>query len=253
MRRSLSLSRVVRRPKICTRKIGGITGQISRRLGLSMLAGIFLVCLFLSGCSSPFGGATSTPTPSTQSLSKVSWCSKPLMIFRDEGATSTPTGTSTASATSTPTGTSTATAQTVTDWSLVKANLGFTVYLPTTLPNHSCLVSAQATIHDPIFGGSFTIGYLLPDHTSLSFSEAPLKSQNMSFQCNTTGGTTTTPTKSATPGKTTPTPAPTMNASQLCSGAKNTTNIVLSGPGTSAHLQQVFNNLQPNINWIPAA
>ncbi len=258
MRRSLSLSRVVRQSGKRAWRTGARVGRTSSYPGLSIPAGLFLVCLFLSACSSPFGGAGATPTSSTQSLSNTGWCSKPLMIFRDEGATSTPTSTSTASATSTAsvstTPISTVMAQTVTDWSLVKANLGFTVYLPKSLPNHSCLVSAQATIHDPIFGGSFTIGYLLPDHTSLSFSEAPLKSQNTSFQCNATGAITATPTTgTGTPGKATPTPAPTMIASQLCSGAKSTTNIVLSGPGTSAHLQQIFNSLQPDINWIPAA
>lgn len=273
MRRPLSLSRVVRRPNMRTMGPGETTSRASKRLGLSLAAGIFLICLSLSACSSPFGGATPTATSATQSLSKISWCAKPLMIFRDEDATAitTATATATTSATSTPTGTATAnvtgtasatstsgtqitgtaTPQTVTDWSLVKANLGFTVYLPTTLPNNSCLVSAQATIHDPIFGGSFTIGYLLPDHTPLSFSEAPLKSQNTSFQCSATGSTT--PTTGGTPGKAIPTPTPTPNSSQLCSGAKNTTNIVLSGPGTSAHLQQIFTSLQPNINWIPAS
>ncbi len=267
MRRPLSLSHVVRRPNMRTMGPGETTSRASRRLGLSLAAGIFLICLFLSACSSPFGGATPTATSSAQALSKIGWCAKPLMIFRDEdatatatataSATSTATGTATASATGTASATSTqitgtATPQTVTDWSLVKANLGFTVYLPTTLPNNSCLVSAQATIHDPIFGGSFTIGYLLPDHTPLSFSEAPLKSQNTSFQCSATGSTTT-PTAGGTPSKATPTPTPTPNSSQLCSGAKNTTNIVLSGPGTSAHLQQIFTSLQPNINWIPAS
>ena len=277
MSRPLSLSRVVRRPDMRTVKPGEITRRASKRLGFSLAAGIFLVCLFLSACSSPFGTvATPTPTSSTQSLSKIGWCAKPLMVFRDEGAAASPTATATitattsatstptgTSATSTPTGTSTTsvsgtltpgpgTPQTVTDWSLVKANLGFTVYLPTSLPNDSCLVSAQATIHDPIFGGSFTIGYLLPDHTSLSFSEAPLKSQNTTFQCNTTTNATT-PTTGGTTGKATPGSTPATASSQLCSGAKSTTNIVLSGPGTTDHLQQVFSALQPDINWIPVS
>jgi hypothetical protein len=135
----------------------------------------------------------------------------------------------------------------------VQASLGFTVYLPTTLPNGSCLVSAQATIHDPILGGSFTIGYLLADHSSLSISEAPLKSQSATFQCNATNLTTpTTGGKSGTPTVTTLTPTPTANPSQLCSGTKETTSIVLSGPGTVNNLQKIFNDLQPNVNWIPA-
>jgi hypothetical protein len=174
------------------------------------------------------------------------------MVFRDEGAASattpqaTTTATATATATTTPQ-TGAGTPQTITDWSIVKANLGFTVYLPGTLPTGSCLVSAQATIHDPIFGGSFTIGYLLPDHTSLSLSEAPLKTQNASFQCNPTN---TTPTTS---GKGTPVASPTQAPNQLCSGAKDTTNIVISGPGSVDHLQQIFNSLQADVNWVPAS
>lgn len=273
MRRSLSLLRVVRWPDMRTEEPGKISDRAGKRPGLSLAAGIFLVCLFLSACSSPFGGAAPTPTSSTRSLNKISWCAQPLMVFRDEGAaapgatvtptttaTATVTATATTGATSTPTGTSASgtpaagpgTPQTVTDWSLIKTNLGFTVYLPKSLPNGSCLVSAQATIHDPIFGGSFTIGYLLPDHTSLSFSEAPLKSQNTSFQCNPTGSNTT-PTTGGTPATATSSPTPTATSSQLCSGAKSTTNIVLSGPGTAAHLQQIFDDLQPDINWIPAS
>ncbi|HEY3993936.1 MAG TPA: hypothetical protein VGM01_13800, partial [Ktedonobacteraceae bacterium] len=104
MRKPLSLSRVVRRPNIRARGAGEIAGLASQRLGFSMAAGIFLVCLFVNACSSPFGGTTPSPTAATQSLSKISWCAKPLMIFRDEGASSTNTPTSTATV-STPTST----------------------------------------------------------------------------------------------------------------------------------------------------
>lgn len=263
MRRPISLLRVMRWLDKRAGKPGLTASLASKRTGLYLAMSLVLVSMLFSACSSPFGGgASTTPTASTQALNKISWCEKPSMVFRDRGAL-TPTTTPTASATGTPatSGTPTAasspvaspgTPQTISDWSVVKANLGFTVYLPATLANGSCLVSAQATIHDPIFGGSFTIGYLLPDHTSLSISEAPLKSQNASFQCNPTG--TTTPTTSTTPGTATAaTPSPTQAPSQLCSGAKDTTNIVLSGPGTIDHLQQIFNDLQPNVNWIPAS
>lgn len=262
MRRSFVFSRVVRQPALPGRDPG-------KRLGFWLAVGLVFVCFLVNACSSPFGGTgSSTPTSSTQALAKINWCTKPLMVFRDEGAI-TPTVTATTTATATTTGTATATGtasptagssgtpagtptsgagtpQTVTDWTLVKANLGFTVYLPATLPNGSCLLSVQATIHDPIFGGSFTIGYLLPDHTSLSLSEAPLRSQQITFQCNPTGGVTT-PTAGTTPVVT-----PTAEATQLCSGAKGTTNIVLAGPGTTARLQQIFQDLQPDVNWIPA-
>ncbi|HEY1350799.1 MAG TPA: hypothetical protein VGF67_14345 [Ktedonobacteraceae bacterium] len=210
----------------------------------------------VSACSGPFaGGPATTPTPALQTLSHIGWCAQPVMVFRDEGAVSA-VPTAIATGTPTPAGTATATVgpgapRTLSDWPTVRANLGFTLYLPANLPNGSCLVSAQATIHDPIFGGSFTIGYLLPDHSSLSLSEAPLKSQNTAFLCNPTGPLTTPPTAGAgksTPGAATPTATP----GQLCSGAKATTNIVLSGPGSARSLQQIFNSLQANVNWIPA-
>lgn len=236
--------------------------RLNKRRDLSLAAVFLLVWLLFSACSGLFAGIGSpTPTPSTRALNKINWCTKPLMIFRDEGAF-TPTASPTASATATATSSGTpaaantpaagpGTPSTITDWSTVKANLGFTVYLPTTLPTGSCLVSAQATIHDPIFGGSFTIGYLLPDHTSLSISEAPLKSQNVSFQCNSTSITTPTATAKGTATAAISSPTPTPN--QLCSGAKSTTNIVLSGPGTASELQKTFDSLQPNVSWIPAS
>jgi hypothetical protein len=273
MRRPSSLSHVVRRFAVRGGQPGERAGRLAQRTGLYLAASLILMSMLLSACSGLFGGNSApTPTPATRPLSRIGWCAKPLMVFRDEGVV-TPVPSATATGTATPAGTATATATatatqtpvalgsptagpgtptTITDWSVVKANLGFTLYLPASLPNGSCLVSAQATIHDPIFGGSFTIGYLLPDHSSLSLSEAPLKSQNVTFQCNPTN-IATTPT--ATPGgKGTPVAAtPTSTPTQLCSGAKDTTNIVLSGPGSESSLQQIFNSLQPNVNWIPAS
>jgi hypothetical protein len=200
------------------------------------------------------------------------------MLFRDEGVV-TPTATAsaaagvTATATSTttitpgvtPTGTTESTGtptatvgqgtpRTITDWSEVNAGLGFTVYLPPTLPTGTCLVNAQATIHDPIIGGSFTIGYLLPDHSALSISEAPLISQNITFQCNPSNGAR--PQVTPTPKSGTPIVSPTTAQETpvlLCSGAKGTTNIVMSARGSSDQLQQIFQNLQPGLSWIPAS
>src|SRR5579885_2248316 len=257
MRRPISLLHVVRWLDTRTLKPGFSVSRLSVRVGLSLAASLFLVSILFSACSGGGSSSTQTPTPSSLALNKISWCGgKAAMVFRDEGAVSatvTPqaTATGTATATTTP-ATGAGTPHTITDWSVVKANLGFTVYLPSTLPNGSCLVSAQATIHDPIFGGNFTIGYLLPDHSSLSLSEAPLKSQSVTFQCNPTS-IATTPT-ATTGGKGTPVAAtPTTTPTQLCSGAKDTTNIVLSGPGSESSLQQIFNSLKPNVNWIPAS
>ena len=236
------------------------------RLCLSILS--LLASLVFVSCSGlNIGGTPAKVTPTVGSsqvaLSQLHWCGKPLMIFRDEGApapssvtptaTATTTGTPTATAGNTPTAAATATPSTnhpvtITDWSQVKPNLGFVVYLPESLQQNSCLVSASGTTHDPIFGGSFTIGYLLPDHSSISLAEAPLRSQSHEFQCS--------PATVATPhagGTSTPAAGPAQAPLQLCSGARENTSIVFSASGTPTSLQQFFEALQPNVNWVPAS
>lgn len=263
-----------------------------RRTGPALVLALLLlpVSIAVIACSGPSlggsGGNTPTSTPSRQSLAKLTWCGKPLVLFRDEGATPTPgatttgtatstvtataspTGTGTATASSTPTGTATAAVtptamasgpRTITDWSQVQPELNFTVYLPATLPAHTCLVSVSGTVHDPIFGSSFIIGYLLPDHSSISLSEAPLRSQNQQFQCSPSSTVSGTPSASGTPKSGTATPGtgatatPTTTPAQLCSGAKGNTNIFFLAPGTTAQLQQFFKTLQPNVDWMPAS
>ena len=263
-----------------------------RRVWLYLAISTLLFSFFLVACSdqnpggnsnSNSGPAVSSPSSPQVALTQLHWCGKPTMLFRDEGATTqvgTSTATTTATATSTgqaqgtvpTTSTATATAtpavagtpKTITDWSQVEPNLGFTVYLPASLPQHSCLVSALGTIHDPIFGGSFTIGYLLPDHSSISLAEAPLRSQSTQFQCNvsstamTSGGGVRDAVlekdtiQLAPTAKASASPTPTQVPDQICSGVKSTTNIIFSARGTTESLQQFFNALQPNISWIPA-
>jgi len=240
---------------------------------------VLLAGILLASCSNPLASSQPTPTATLSPdlpLAKLSWCGKPNMLFRDEGAVPTATATATAattataSATVTPTATTTVTVGStptpatgpgtptvITNWNVAKADLSFTVFLPASLPRGACLVSAQATVHDPTFGGSFLIGYLLPDHTSITISEAPLTSQNATFQCNVSNGSTTqksSPSATAT-GTLTPqaTASPTPVPLQLCSGAKETTNIVLSARRSVAYLQQTFNALQSNVTWIPAS
>ena len=236
----------------------------------ALLAGILL-----ASCSNPFASSQVGPTATLSAdlpLAKLTWCGKPNMLFRDEGAVPTATATATPTASVTPGGSPTATTTatvgssptpttgpgtptTITDWNVVKSDLGFTVFLPVSLPRGTCLVSAQATVHDPTFGGSFLIGYLLPDHTSITISEAPLTSQNATFQCSVSNSSTTQksgPTVSAT-GTPQVTASPTPIPLQLCSGARVTTNIVLSARRSVEYLQQTFNALQSNVTWIPAS
>src|SRR5579859_2307693 len=103
------------------------------------------ICLLLSSfmlvsCSNGItGGGGSTPTstgqstPSQVALAKLHWCNKAFIVFRDEHAPVkvTPTGTP-ATATATSTAAANSTPTTLTDWSQIKSNLGFTVFLPVT-------------------------------------------------------------------------------------------------------------------------
>ncbi len=210
----------------------------------SYLAFFLTGSMLLASCS--FAGFTNapkatptpkpTPTPATLQLAHVPWCGKPIMVFRNLAASGTP-------------GVASGPATTLTDWTQVKPLLGFTVYLPTMLPNGSCLVSASGTVHDPILGASFVIGYILPDHSSLTFSQAPQHAQSAKFQCNATPTMTTTTTKTVTP---TPSATP-QGIVQICSGAHGSTNIVFSISGNTDTGQQFFNALQPDVNWVPAS
>jgi hypothetical protein len=247
-----------------------------RFAGLFVSTCLLLSSFFLLSCSglnfSGGGGSTSPtskPTSSQVALTNLHWCNKPFIVFRDLHApvTVTPTagtattattgGTPGATAGGTPTATSTASPTpstsgpptTITDWSQVEPNLGFTVFLPETLSAKTCLVSASGTVHDPTFGGNFIIGYLLPDGSSLSLSEAPLRTNSRDFQC-TSSSRGTAPQNPVTPGVTSsPTQAPIL----ICTGAKDNTNVVFSLRGNEASLKQFFDALQPGVKWVPAA
>jgi hypothetical protein len=207
-----------------------------------ILAGcVLLASAVLTSCSglnlggsaspSPTGKAV-TPTSTTTALARLHWCDKPLMVFRDLAASGTP-------------GVKAGNPTTITDWSVVEPRLGFTVYLPATLPTGSCLVSASGTVRDPILGSNFVIGYILPDHSSITLSQAPQRTQSTAFQCSLVPSTSGT--------KATPTPTTSQGPTQFCSGARGSTNIVFSSSGKTAALQQFFNALQPGVDWVPTA
>jgi hypothetical protein len=221
----------------------------------SLALNLCIASFLLLSCSGPSsagsaGGSSATivATPVQLPLAKLHWCNKPFILFRDEHAP----------VTGTPTTTSVGTPTTVTDWSQVKPNLGFTVFLPAVLPRGSCLVSASGTLHDPIFGGNFIIGYLLPNSNPISLSEAPVRSNSPQFQCTPAKGDTGSssdasirvPSNSAAPVATaSPTPMPIL----LCTGVRDSTNIVFSGRGTEASLKQFFDTLQSDVEWVPAS
>jgi hypothetical protein len=243
-----------------------------RYVGLLVSTCLLLSSFFLVSCSGlnvGGGGGTTTPTASLSptstpvALTKLHWCNKPFIVFRDLhapivvtplGGTATATVTSgstpgaTATATTSPTPTSGGPPTTITDWSQIEPALGFTVFLPRTLPEKTCLVSASGTMHDPIFGGNFIIGYLLPDGSPLSLSEAPMRTNSRDFQCTSPKGSA--PQNSATPGIT---PSPTQVPILLCTGAQSNTNVVFSLRGSETTLKQFFDSLQPGVAWVPVA
>ena len=215
------------------------------------LLSLLLTSILLVACASGDGGQTSIAGTKTTPLAQLHWCGgKPLMVFRDEGAGATVTAGSPA-ATETRTTTRT-TATTLTNWDIVKAHLDFTVYLPGSLPNGTCIMSASGTVHDPIFGSSFTIGYLLPTDDSINISEAPVHMQNLTFQCNIAKANNTV-SKTVASNNVSSATAAAKEPIQICTGVQKGTSIVLAARGTTDNLKTFFQNLQPNIDWVPAS
>src|SRR5437763_7575082 len=244
-----------------------------RFIWLCLSTCLLLSSFILVSCSgvnvgSSAAGPTAKPTIPQVSLSKLHWCNKPFIIFRDEHAPvtltpgggtstvttkattgSTPGTTATASAGSTPTAIPSPT--TLTEWSQIKPNLGFTVFLPAALPAATCLVSASGTLNDPIFGGNFIIGYLLPDNSPLSLSEAPVRTNSRAFQCTSSNEAAPQVPHSTNSGTPAPGASPTSVPVLLCTGVRDNTSIVFSERGSEASLKQFFDALRPDVAWVP--
>jgi hypothetical protein len=116
------------------------------------------------------------------------------------------------------------------------------------------MVADQAQLNDPIFGGNFIIGYLLPDTSPLSLSEAPVRTNSREFQCTASKGEASQVSQIPhTTNSPTPTAGPTKVPVLLCTGVKDNTSIVFSRPGSEQSLKQFFDALQPNVTWVPGA
>lgn len=180
------------------------------RSGLAALA-LLAALAGLAGCSLFGGGSTSATASTDAALSQLSWCDTPLISFQDNGTTARTT---------------------LTNWNDVKGQLGFTSYLPPTLPKGSCLVLAGGTIHDPIYGGHLSITYDVPTTGPISFSEAP-KRANLGdkLQC----------TPSSQDAKTT-----------ICLGTIADTSITVASRQSAADLQSLFKTLKADVSWVPS-
>ena len=187
--------------------------QRGRSLVSSIVVGLTLlvvVALTLAGCSLS-GGPSSTAATGPQGLSQLSWCDGPQIIFQDD---------------------SSSTQSVISDWSKVQGQLGFTYYLPTTLPHGSCLDLAGGVIHDQIFGGKLDLTYTLPKIGSLTFAEAPKHGDIVtSLQCAV---------------------SPADSTANICIGAISNTTITIAGRDSTGNLQSIFNSLKANVTWLPA-
>jgi hypothetical protein len=188
-----------------------------RWFGASAALGMLLMlALGLSGCSL-FGGdggtATAVGGSNGKALGELSWCDRPLITFQDDSTTSQ---------------------KLLTSWAAVKDQLGFTPYLPDSMPEGTCLALAGGSIHNPIYGGGqFSITYVLPKVGPVSFSEAPLR-QGMSSktQC----------IASAQDSKST-----------ICVGAIANTSITIVSRQNSADITAIFGTLKADVAWVPAS
>ena len=207
---------------IYSREGHGHTQQHGRYRMLLAAALLPMMLMMLTACN-PFSGGTNGDNATSLTLAKTPWCDKPLINFQDDSTTSQAT---------------------ITNWQQVRDQLGFTPYLPTTLPKGSCLALAGGSIHDPIYGGHFSITYILPQGGPISFSEAP-KRANLgdTVQCS-------QDTQKTQQG--TPTPAAQQDiSSTVCIGAIAKTSITIAARQSADEVKNMFSTLQANVDWVP--
>jgi hypothetical protein len=175
--------------------------------GVAALTGMLLVVMILAGCS-PSSSGTSGAKPA---LTSIPWCDRPSFNFVDDSTQAQPP---------------------INDWNQVRDQLGFTLYLPSSLPKGSCLVLAGGSVHDPIYGAHVSLTWdVAPDMSPLSFSEAPRRGAGAKPQCE----------------------ASSQDAKvSICLGSIKDTSITVVARETPAQLQSFFNGLQPNVEWLPS-
>jgi hypothetical protein len=188
--------------------------RVARGLKSAMVANVWILglvgILTLAGCTLFGGGGASGSN--TLSPSQVAWCDRKDITFSDESAPN---------------------AAPLTNWADVKDQLGFTYYLPSSLPKGSCLMFAGGTIHDSVFnGGKFSITYNLPTTGPISFAEAPKQSNaSKNVQC----------LQSAEDAKT-----------NICQGVVGETSVTIASRLSTDAIQNYYSTLKGNLGWVPA-
>lgn len=187
----------------------GRYGHGGRGRGVVALACMLLLTAALAGCSLG-GGSAKTTSAARPDLTTLPWCDRPYLNFVDDSTQ----------------------AQTPIDWDQASSQLGFTLYLPASLPKGSCLVLAGGSIHDSIYGAHVSLTWdIAPDLSPLSFSEAPRRGAASKPQCE----------ASAQDAK-----------ASICLGSINDTSVTIVGRQSPTQLQAVFNALKPNVTWLPS-
>jgi hypothetical protein len=185
-----------------------------RALGKVVIGNLWVLGLIgvltLAGCNL-FGGGGPTGG-GDQSLTQIPWCYSKNVSFKDQSAPN---------------------ADPLTNWADVKDQLGFTYYLPSSLPKGTCLMFAGGTIHDSVFnGGMFKITYNLPDSGPLAFAEAPKQSNaSTNVQC----------LQSVQDAKT-----------NICQGVVGDTSVTIASRLSSGAMQNYYPSLKGNLAWVPA-
>lgn len=191
----------------------GLAGTWIARASMRRACGIvaaLALATTLAGCS--FGATGSSNGSTDQALSAAPWCAQPQVSFVDNASSSQ---------------------QSITQWSQVKSQLGFTPYLPPTLPKGTCLDLVGGAIHDPIFGGHLSITWVLPNGGPLSFSEAPKR-----------GNTATAPQCAQS--------AQATEATTICIGVAGDTSVTIASHLPKSQITAYFSQLQPATDWAPA-
>lgn len=145
-------------------------------------------------------------------LSHLNWCQEANIRFEDDATTPTAI---------------------LTTWDQAQAALGFAPLLPPALPSGSCLLAAGGTLHDPIFGGRFSITYRLASGAPLSIAEAQEAQPLPAIQCSANGATGST------------------IAITTCRQTQGGLDITISSTQPEAQTRALLAILQPKVAWVP--